>query len=209
MRPSSGSRARRLIAAPMILLALVACGARFTPPAAVVNGHSITQAALQEEVRELLTDPRLAQQLQGPGGVEQRRQLTREILRYLIDLQVAQDYAMARRIRVSPAEVEGQLGLSIQQVGGRQRFDRLLAARGLTESEVRRNVGQNLLLRKVEESVVRAAPNGQTASAQAIFTAWLRDRIQRGDVRVNPRFGALDPRTAAIEPITSTSLLPG
>lgn len=177
-------------------------------PAAVVAGHRISTDTLKSEFDALLRDPQLAQQLKGPQGEKNRKDLTRNLLAYLIQEQVLQQYAVARGISVSPAEVDQALEEAIAGVGGQELFDQELKARGQTMEGVRRNVARSLLFGKVQDSV--AAQEGLGSSApqderNLAFQEWFGDRLRSEDIEVNPRFGRLDPRTGQIVPITSTA----
>jgi SurA N-terminal domain len=199
---------RRTLAPAVCVVVLGACGSALTPPAAVVNGRDISQATLAESVREFLTDPATAQQVASEGAAG-RPDFTRRVLRYLVQVELARGYARSRGIRVTAAEVQASLARDEQQQGGHRAFLRFLAGRGLTVDEVRGNIGRVILVTKVAQSLARAGTTAQTRTAQGAFDAWMRGRLRLADVRVNPRFGALDARTTEIVPITSTARLPG
>ncbi len=190
-----------VLAASATLLA--ACGASFAPPAAVVAGHRISQGALSESVREFLGDPATAQQV-ASGGAAARSDFTRRVLAYLIEVELARGYAAGHHIRVTAAEVQGNLSQAEQQQGGAAAFRRFLRSRSLTTAEVEANIEGQLFLQKVAVALAR----GNQAAAQAAFDGWVRRRVHSADVRVNPRYGAFDPGSAQLVPIDSTALLP-
>lgn len=177
-------------------------------PAAVVSGHRISTETLKSEFDTLLLDPQLAQQMTGPQGARNRKDLTRRLLSYLIQVQVLEQYASDKGISVSPAEVAQALEDAIAGIGGQAQFDQELKARRLTVEGVRLDLERSLLFGKVRDSVAAQEGLGSTASQDAknqAFQDWFRGRLRSGDIEVNPRFGRLDPRTGQVVPITSTA----
>lgn len=194
----------RVAGALAVALALLtACGSTFTPPAAVVDGHRITQSTLATTLAAFQAEPDVASQFQGAEG---QRDLTRRVLRYLVQVQVLQEYAQERGITVSRGEVDQELASEVQQQGGPAAFERFRRQRHLSEATVRENIARNLLIEKVANAVVGNA-TGQTA--QALFGQWLTQRMRRVHLQVNPRYGRFDSQTGEITSITSTGLLTG
>jgi hypothetical protein len=187
---------------------LSACGDRFVAPAAVVSGHRITTDTLKNEFDILLRDPQLAQEMNGPQGEKNRKDLTRRLLSYLIQVQLLEQYASANGISVSTTDVDQALADAIAGVGGQAQFDQELKARGLTVAGVRRNLERSLLFGKVQDSLAAQEGLSSTASSDErnrVFQEWFTGRLRSGDIEVNPRFGRLDPRTGQVVQITSTA----
>jgi hypothetical protein len=187
---------------------LSACGDRFVAPAAVVSGTRITTETLKSEYDILLRDPQLAQQMNGPQGERNRKDFTRRLLSYLIQVQLLEQYASANGISVSPAEIDQALEDAIASVGGQEAFDQELKASGLTVAGVRRNLQRSLLFSKVRDSIAAQEGLSSTASTDErnrAFQTWFTGRLRSSDIEVNPRFGRLDPRTGQVVPITSTA----
>jgi SurA N-terminal domain len=201
-----------VLAAAVAAMLLSSCGEAFRSPAAVVDGREITHEELGRETEILFADPRLAPELQGPDGRSLRAARTRELLTLLIQHEVVFGYAERNDISVNDEEVQEQLDRVIQESGGRETFDRLLADRGLTEADVRRSLERNLLLQKVNEAVLGddGAPPvfGEEAPPDAgeiaVFRMWYLDQLERVEIVVNPRFGRFDRQTGEVVPITST-----
>jgi SurA-like protein len=190
------------------VMLLSACGDRFVAPAAVVSGHRITTETLKDEFDTLLLDPQLAQQMNGPQGEKNRKDLTRSLLSYLIQVQLLEQYASGKGISVTPAEVDQALEGAIAGVGGQAQFDQELKARGLTMAGVRRNLERSLLFGKVQDALAAQAGLGSTASSDErnrVFQRWFTNRLRSADIEVNPRFGRLDLRTGQVVQITSTA----
>jgi hypothetical protein len=194
---------------PLLLtLLLVACGPGASPPAAVVGGREISMETLEQEFDALAAQPEFARQLEGPAADEQRKDLTRQLLSFLIQVEVFDEYARTHGLSVTPREVEQQLQVQIQQAGGRAGFDQELEAQGLTIQTVRRNLERNILFDKVQGAVLdeRGVPEPRDPEvASEALLEWFRERLGALDVQVNPRFGRLDLETGQVEPATSTA----
>jgi len=187
---------------------LSSCGDRFAAPAAVVDGTKISTASLQHELDLVLVDPQLKQQVAGRQGESNRKDLTRRLLAFLIELRLIEGYARANGISVSRSQVDQALQQVVQGLGGRAQFQRELKARGLTFGAVRRNLERQILFGKVEDRL--AARAGLPASASQdeknrAFQQWFNQRLTSAHIDVNPRFGRLDPRSGQIVPIHSTA----
>jgi hypothetical protein len=192
------------------ILALSACGNRFVPPAAVVDGRRISESTLEHALAILLTDPQFEQQTTGSTGEEGKKDLTRQELGFLIRREIAQEYADARGISVTSQEVDQALQATISGLGGQPAFDQLLSSRGLSLVDVRGILAQQVLLQKVGDAVVAERLGAGAAGATAQerndeFNRWLVDRLAAADIVVNPRFGHFDPGSGSVAPVTSTA----
>lgn len=132
---------------------LSACGDTFRPPAAVVDGREISQSTLQSELADLLADPAYAQQVRGPQGEDRKKELTRQLLAFLIRQQLIDRFASANRVTASDADVQRELERFVEQSGGEEAFERELARRKLTFDEARQIIRRALVTSKVEELV--------------------------------------------------------
>jgi co-chaperonin GroES (HSP10) len=200
------SRALRVLAV-LATITLSACGTRFLPPAATVDGRQISQEELKATLDVALSDPQVAQQVGGPRGNEAKADLTRRALGSLIQREIAAEYADAHGIVVTEADIDQQLAATVTQVGGQQQFDDLIKARGLSMAAVRVLLRDQVLFTKVQDAVVAALPSPPSdpqGRGQA-FQRWLTDRVARADVIVNPRFGRFDHQTGEVVALTSTA----
>ena len=187
---------------------LSACGDALSAPAAVVDGSRISTDTLGRELDVLLLDPQLRQQVSGARGDEARKDLTRRLLAFLIQLRLVEGYATANAISVTSAEVDLALERTIQGIGGQSEFDRELRTRGLSLGAVRRNLERQVLFDEVIESLAARAGFASTASRQekeSAFQEWMTGRLRSADIEVNPRFGRLDPASGRVVPIRSTA----
>ena len=198
-------RTFRLATVLVACLLLSACSQSLTPPAAVVDGHRISQDALRGEIDLALTNPQAAQAAQTDAG---RQDLTRRVLLSMIRLQIVQQYADTHHITVGPSDVDQELQRFVTQAGGQASFDQQLKAQHLTMAQARFIVARDVLFTKVQDAVAlqRLGPASSDAQQRGqVFTQWLQQRLTTAAIEVNPRFGRLDTKQGAITPITSTA----
>lgn len=163
---------------------------------------------LRQEYDLLVLDPQLRRQVVGTAGEKNRKDLTRRLLAYLIVLRLVERYAQAHQISVSSTDVDQAVQDAIASVGGEAQLQQELKARGLTMAGLRRNIGRQLLVNRVVDSVAAQAGLPSTATEQQkspVFQRWLSQRLRAADVEVNPRYGRLDPKSGQIRPINSTA----
>ncbi|HEX9236869.1 MAG TPA: SurA N-terminal domain-containing protein [Actinomycetota bacterium] len=197
---------RQVLAGISIGLVLSGCSGTFTPPAAVVNGTRISEQVLGVRLEEALASPDLASQLAGPNAAKVRADVARQVLTGLIADQIIERYARDHGIVVTGAEVTAELNTGIQQLGGSAGLQRFLRQRHLTLPELRTEIEEFLLRNKVLDAVTRALPpDASSQQRQAAFTSWVRGRMARADIEVNPRFGKFDPRRGAVCAVVSTA----
>jgi hypothetical protein len=203
-------RLRSVAIALSAVFVLSACGNRFVPPAAVVDGRRISESTLEHALAILLTDPQFEQQTIGSAGEAGKKDLTRQELGFLIRREIAQEYADAHGIAVASQDVDQALQATISGLGGQSAFDQLLSSRGLSLVDVRDILAQQVLLQKVGDAVVTerlgaGASSATTQERNDEFNRWLVDRLAAADIVVNPRFGHFDPASGSVAPVTSTA----
>lgn len=169
----------RLRITPVIVagtaLLLAACGA-FEPAAARVNGRTIDDDRFRRTVEFVLADPRLAGQELGEEQLQQNRlDVVRGLLSFLIQQQIVDEHAAAEGIEVPRDEVEQRLEAQIADLGGREVFAEQLEGSGATIADVRALVTAQLLRDRVagrvaEESVSEDDLRADYAERRAEFT---------------------------------------
>jgi hypothetical protein len=189
-----------------VALALGACsGGRVPPPAATVEGSTITQGDVADEVDVFLAvTPSAQAAFEGPSPANRIEDLNRNALAFLIQQDLVDSYAAAHGI--APTEVQLQQGLqqTITDAGGRRAVDRELAQRGLTDANLREYQRQLATRQAVAASL---APNGDQQAQNQAFGTWMIQALATASMDVNPRFGALDAQLGQLLPITSTEQL--
>jgi len=144
---------RSLLASILVAATLLSgCRALFETAAAVVNGRKIEQDLVQRQLRFILTDPRLAEQLPG-GSAGRRPELTRQFLTFLIHQELLAEYANSRRIAVRSQEIDQRLQAEFIGVEGQAAFQARLQEAGATVADVRLLIGQQILRQRVVETV--------------------------------------------------------
>lgn len=187
-------------------LTLSACsGGRLPPPAATVEGRTITQDDVATEVDVFLAlTPDARGAFEGATPTNRIEDLNRNALAFLIQQELVDRYAAAHGIAPTPASLAQGLQQSVAAAGGRQALDRQLAQRGLSDADVREYQRQ---LATREAVAVSLAPGGDQQAQNQAFGAWVATAMTTAPMDVNPRFGALDPQLAQLLPITSTDQL--
>ncbi|MGH2682998.1 MAG: peptidylprolyl isomerase [Actinomycetota bacterium] len=146
-----GRRRFFLVTIVVVGLSLTGCRALFETAAAVVNGRKIEQDLVQRQLRFILTDPRLAEQLPGPAA--KRPELTRQFLTFLIHQELLVEYARTRRIAVRSQEIDERLQSEFIGVEGQEVFAARLEQTGATVADARHLIGQQILRQRVVEAV--------------------------------------------------------
>lgn len=203
-------KARLVLGAALAAALLSACGGRFVPPSAVVDGRKISESSLERALDLLFTDPQFAQQASGPEGEATKKDLTRQELGFLIRRELAAEYADAHGIVVSAQDIDKALQDTVSGLGGQDVFDQVVKARGLSTADVRDILSQQVLLQKVQDAVVAERLGSSAAGADEQtrndeFNRWLTDRLLHADIVVNPRFGRFDPGSGEVSAVTSTA----
>lgn len=196
---------RTLVLGVAVAVALSGCGNRFESPAATVGRQRITQDDLERRLDLVLAvQPDLAAQVESRGGESRKKDLTRQILTLLMVQQVVQVYAANHHIAVAASDVNQQLSQFIQQSGGQAQLQKELAARGVTQTDLREALASSLLLNQVANTVA-PAQQGSPTDQDTAFRTWLAGQLKNLGYEVNPRFGRLDVQRVQIVPITSTA----
>jgi hypothetical protein len=202
-------RSRTSVAASLALgvaLLLVGCsGGRIPPPAATVEGTTITQDDLADEVDVFLAvTPSAQAAFEGPTPTDRIEDLNRNALAFLIQQELVDAYAAAHGVAPTAEQLQQGLQQTITDAGGKQALDRQLAERGLTDANVREYQRQLATRQAVAASL---APNGDQQAQNQAFGAWITQALAAASMDVNPRFGALDTQLGQLLPITSTDQL--
>lgn len=117
---------------------------------AEVNGYPITQAQLQSVYRNNLAAYRQIFGNLGPGQDEQiMYQSLDQLIRYRLMLQGAQDSGL----QVSSSEINEELDAIKSAFDSESTFRAQLRLAGLTERDLREMIRENLLVRRMEETV--------------------------------------------------------
>src|SRR5947209_7254793 len=182
----------------LLLLALlpVAAGAEIKDRiAAVVNGHPITLAEVEERVA-----PELARAAAGPAGDAQRREILKHALDQLIDEQLVASEASALGIDVSDDELEHL----VEQLARENRMDmaqfrQALAQQGMSMETVRDSLKrQQLTIRLLQYKVKpRRVSDEEVQAAYANMTRNAEHEVRARDIFIAVPDGATAAQQSA------------
>jgi SurA-like protein len=200
-------RQRVLSAALLVILGVVVMSAcadsGLAPPAAVVNGGEISQADVQREVDVFLAiTPEARTAFEGRNPTQRKEELNRSALEFMIQQRLVDGYAERKAVRATPSLLAQLYRETVQTAGGATALARQLAARGITQADVREFVRQVAVREAVAQSL-----SSDPAQQQQAFSSWLVTTARSADIDVNPRFGVLDEQTAEVAPLHSTAQL--
>lgn len=141
------TRAPKFIALVLALLALgaTACGRYLEAGAAVVDGQEITRKQLEARVASV----RAGQAGQGL----QADQLTREVLKQLIQDTLVSREAERRGIKIGESEVAAQLSGIRQRFQSEQEFQSALASQGLDLDTLRERLRNQAAIQKIQSEL--------------------------------------------------------
>jgi hypothetical protein len=199
-RPSSARPLRRSAALGALSLlgavALTACGATARPgAAAIVGDQRITTAALDSHLTAYRT-ALSAEAVQTGGSSTEGSGLVRHTLQLLVESRLVDDELAAKGLTVTRAEVQQARAAAVQQTGSEQALQQVFLQQiGLAPGDIdtyfQMSVGEQKLL-----AAEGGAGTGQSASAA--ITALLESAARQHPVTVNPRYGAWNPKAAAV-----------
>lgn len=122
----------------VLLLSAVGCaGDRNAANAASVNGEAIPITEVEERVEALRTSEQFAPQFANDPDGALLEQASAQVLSSLIQAEVLEQAAREELgVEVGQAEVDAQRERIIEEVGGEEAFDELVAQNGLTQEQV-------------------------------------------------------------------------
>jgi hypothetical protein len=175
------------------------------PPAATVDGTTITQDLLATEVDVYLAvNPADRATFEGPTPSARIQDLNRNALGFLIQQELVERYAADHGIEPDAQLTDQFVQQVVTAAGGQRQVDRQLEQRDVTQADLLAYAHQIVLRQAVAASL---APQGDAQAQGQAFGVWLVDALKKADLDVNPRFGTLDPQLGQLAPITSTDEL--
>lgn len=153
------------VLALVLAFALTACGL-FETAAAVVNGRKVEREQFEATVRFVLADPQFAEQLAGEEGAVQRKDLVRQLLSFLIQVELLEAFAETEGIEVSEQQVNELLDQQIAARGGKERFREQLEQAEASEEEAKTLIRGQVLSEAVANAVVRQELTGAKLKAE-------------------------------------------
>ncbi|MGH2740806.1 MAG: peptidylprolyl isomerase [Actinomycetota bacterium] len=164
----------------ILLPAVLASGCGFfETAAAVVNGNRIEREDFEATLRFLLADPRFAPSVAGEQGTAQRKDLTRQLLTFLIQAEIMQEFADEKDLAVTDRQVTRALQAQVAFIGGPEVFSAQLEGAEVTEEDARRLIRAQVLSQVVSEAVLaeRLTPERLLAEYQARASEFTEVRV--------------------------------
>jgi len=166
-----------------------------------VNGEELPEAAVRFE------QDRLVRFYSQHMTTEQIRAQMPELRRRAVDQAIGGKLLLERArhldIAVSTAEVDQRLKAVIKQSGGREAFDRNLAAQGRREADIRTALEQGCRVEKLVTRITGEAPEPTEAEIKAHFDAHAADyaraeRAQAQHILIKPASSSEADRQTAV-----------
>jgi FKBP-type peptidyl-prolyl cis-trans isomerase (trigger factor) len=182
------------VAAGLLALALTGCDPAQAGAAAIVDGHRITVAQVQDSVDQLRAlKAKLGQTIQSPAT------LARDDLQRRLILAVYERVAADVGVTVTDGDVSAQLAKARQQAGSEEEFEAQAAQANLSPEALQDYARQQALALKIGAVLLPNATGqaGQAARDNAI-TARLVQTAKKMKFDVNPRYGRFDPNTGTL-----------
>lgn len=167
--------------------------------AAVVGGHEITTADIQEQVESFAGSPQLAEVLEGPEGEEMLGLLTAEVIQTAIFNHLAVGAAEELDAPVTDEDLDQARAELEEETGGPENLAAALEQQGMTDDQLRTQLRALAALRNIEGAL--GEENGvDEAEAEVLAQQYLTERVQSTEVVVNDDFGTWDAETGQVVP---------
>ncbi len=149
-----------------------------SPVVAVVNGEKITQAELDKRMEQILATP--AAQGVDMSDPAISAELTEQVLEELISTKILLASAKESGISVTDEDVDAEIALIVEQLGGEEAFNTELANVNLTIAELQKNIHNQLTIQRyIDGNVVT---EGLTATDEEIQTLYDQAVAAGGEV---------------------------
>lgn len=148
-------RAARALFAAVLALGLVACGDAVGDPdaAAVVNGVQIPLDVVAQRYESVRRDPQLAQQLAADEDGSFKARVQARLLTQMIQAELLSQAAEDIGVEITEADIDAEREAIVEQVGGQEAFDQIVEENALTEQDVRSQIRDLVVERKVSEAL--------------------------------------------------------
>jgi foldase protein PrsA len=143
-----------LVSATVAALLLSGCAA-FRTAAATVDGTRIEDDDFRRTLEFVLADPRFASEGLNAQQTEQQRQdLVRQLLTFLVQQVLVDEYAQKQDIEATSEEIEDLLEQQVEQLGGQKALDKQLRDSQATMADVRMLLRAQIVREKVARDVI-------------------------------------------------------
>jgi parvulin-like peptidyl-prolyl isomerase len=173
------------IIAPLVSLALVlsACGPGGNPAnAAEVNGEAIPVSTVEARYDTVVANPQFAEQFAADDDGTLTVQVQASILSELIRAELWEQGAAELGIEITDADVEARRDEIVEEVGGQDAFDDLVAQSGLTEEILAKEI-RSIVVRERVEDELAGDIEVTDAEVEEFYADAREDRFDRVEAR--------------------------
>lgn len=152
--------------AAVAAVVLAGCGRKVPAGAVAAVGNGVVTQAQYDSIVNMVK----AQYKNNPSsgsfpknGSAQYKQLSAEIVKYLVNVEIVNQQAHKNNITATTKEIDAQIATLKAQVGGEKKFQAMLKQQGMTMAYVTSYVKNQILTTKLHDKVIKAvkAPTEQ------------------------------------------------
>ena len=141
----------------LLVAALAACGevtgTGDPNVAATVNGSEITVDQVEERFEGAKAQPQVAQQLESDTDGAYESSIQAQILSQLVASELLEQWAEDLNLEAGEEEIAQERESLIEEIGGQEAFDQAVEQSGLSEDDVKQQIRQQVLQKKISEEV--------------------------------------------------------
>jgi SurA-like protein len=175
----------RRLAIVLIGLLTSACaltGTHNPNTAAVVDDREVSTSDVQSNVDTIAETSLFRAQAQADASGQLLQQVQTQVVTALVRSQILAEVAERNDVAVSDADVRAAADEIIEELGGREEFERRLSEQGIPE---------RLFLQQVRDRELQTALQEQIGT-DSDLTRFVQDELANVTIAVNPRYGTWD-----------------
>jgi hypothetical protein len=196
-----GKKAQKLTALASISTLLFLAGCTSTTAAVTVGKNSTSVARVQESVTNIL-NARKGVDTTGMNLLTGADLATSQAQFFLIS-QLLEDEGKSIGITVTPAEATKEKNVAIKQVGGAAALPKALVGANIDEKNLDLYFTSVLYSQRLIAAIEKSGMSA--ANAPAALTVAISEMAKKEGIKVNPRYGKWDSKTATLVAKDTTS----
>lgn len=167
--------------------------------AAIVNGETIADGAVRDQVEAFASNPQIATALEGPEGEQTLGLLRAQVVTTMIINQVAIEGADELGVPVTDDDIATARTRLEEETGGAENLVQALEAEGMTEDQLTTQLRALAALRNIQGALGEETESSE-ADAETRAQEFVAERLQGAEVVVNDEYGVWDPQTGQVTP---------
>lgn len=175
--------------------------------AAVVNGHAITAAEVEQQVEALSGAPEVAEALDGPEGEQTLSLLRAQVVSSLIINRVVVDGADELGAPVTDADIDEARGELEAETGGPEGLQTAMGEEGMTEDQLVSQLRAVAALRNIERALAEQG-DGDPDESGTRAQQYISELLAQARVVVATAYGTWDPQTGEVAPVGVVPVAP-